>query len=696
MSASRILTLSLPLILVASSLVAGCSGAPSDLGDGAESEAVAASGDSLSSTWYALDTRPAGTAAEVVFDAARSTTQVSYFDVKIHGFYVEAKVSPRGVSYQKVTVPGLATLGQPGAPALPVFRTNLALGTNAANGRVVAVSRTGTKTFAAMNVWPQGQDETDEVVGGTPERFVQDSTTYALRSNFPTTDGYASKASSKLDGIGTITGEGYPIRWNPTTKVLVADAAARFAVYHDGQARSPLTISKLKAESAVKYFSNWTIAKVAFPINTIKFEGNFLFVYPAKYAEEIKPLVQQKKARGYQTTELTTESIGSTCTTIRTAINNWHAARPASTDKYAILVGDVDAIPTCTSPTGIPTDDLYASTNGDDLDEEIYLGRLSVDDEADLTNQVTKILRYENTPAPLFNYGQALLVAHKEGAPGKYVGAHESVRTATYAVAPTFMTQYGSVAGVTNATVSAQVNAGYGLVAYRGHGSSGAWTTWNQTSQSYANADVLALANPATRTPVLWSFACNNSELGVADAFGEAWMEDIDNRAVAFYGATVPSGTTANHELDRQMFKAVYDLGLTTHGKAIEYAEAQMTAIAGSENAWMYLLLGDPEMKIRRRAPFSLAITAPVLTTRCPTSVCPIAIRVLDSLGNPLSGLKISAYKPGLTGDEVNENLYSDALGNVNLPVAPRTAGPMFVSAEGADGSTQTVTVNVQ
>ena len=38
----------------------------------------------------------------------------------------------------------------------------------------------------------------------------------------------------------------------------------------------------------------------------------------------------------------------------------------------------------------------------------------------------------------------------------------------------------------------------------------------------------------------------------------------------AHYGATVDSWTTQNHELDRQMFKAVYDLGLTTHAQAIE------------------------------------------------------------------------------------------------------------------------------
>ena len=44
----------------------------------------------------------------------------------------------------------------------------------------------------------------------------------------------------------------------------------------------------------------------------------------------------------------------------------------------ALLVGDVNEIPLSMAATGSPADDLYASTNGDDPDEEIFLGRLSV------------------------------------------------------------------------------------------------------------------------------------------------------------------------------------------------------------------------------------------------------------------------------------------------------------------------------
>jgi hypothetical protein len=334
--------------------------------------------------------------------------------------------------------------------------------------------------------------------------------------------------------------------------------------------------------------------------------------------------------------------------------------------------------------------------NGDDLNEEVYLGRLSVDSETDLSNQVAKILTYEDSPAPFCCYDRALLVAHKEGAPGKYVGAHESVRTAAYAVPPAFSTLYGNAAGVDDADVSLSINNGLGLVAYRGHGSSSAWTTWNLANDSYNSTDVVGLANLGSQSPVVWSLACTNSDLNVADAIGEVWMEDPNNRAVSFYGATVPSYTSQNHELDRQLFRAVYDSGLTIQSHAIKQAEAQMASLAGSSNAWMYLLLGDPQMKIRRRNPFNLKIDVPVAYKPCYGLGCYLNVSILDEVGNPAPFVKVSAWKAVAGKDEVLSNRYTDRLGKAQIPVSGVTAGSLKVTFEDDAGNIAVRNVVVQ
>lgn len=676
-------------LLLAAGMLAGCVAATD--GTAPSDEGVGASSDAIGGTWMSLDTAAKGAAAEIRFDAQTSTSEVSYFDVVIHGFYVETKQGPNGV-YSKITVPGLATMGRLGAPMLPVFRADVAVPAGASATRMTVAARKGTRKFEAMNVWPQPTPELD--APGLPERFAQDRAIYALTTNWPASDALGGKATSKMDGITGATAEGYPFKWTPSTKTLTVDPYTRYAVYHPGTAGTPRVITQDRAQVAAQKFANWGLAQAGYIPNLTKYEGEFLFIYPAKYATAIAPLVTQKKTRGYTTTQLTTATTGNTCASIRTAINAWYAGRPASADKYLLLVGDVDEIPTCTSPTNVPTDDLYASTNGDDLDEEVYVGRLSVDDATDLTNQVTKILRYEDSPELFFNYGQTLLVAHKEGAPGKYVGAHESVRTATYAVPPVFTTIYGSDAAATNATVSAAINTGRGLVAYRGHGSETEWWSWDQTNQSFVNADVVALTNAPVRSPVLWSFACSNSALGTSDSFAETWMK-TNRDAVSFYGATVPSGTDANHELDRRMFKAVFDLGITTQAKAIQYAEAQMATLVGPANAWMYLLLGDPEMRIRRGRPLNIITKVPTAINRCIGPACGLQLQILTEQGMPLPNVRVSAHKVGVRGDEVLDNRFTGKDGRVTLPIQPGTPGALQIVVTDAEGNTAKTTVSV-
>ena len=287
--------------------------------------------------------------------------------------------------------------------------------------------------------------------------------------------------------------------------------------------------------------------------------------------------------------------------------------------------------------------------------------------------------------------------AHKQDAPGKYVGAHESVRTAVYAKPPAFTTLYGHLPGADDVAVSNEVNNGMGVVAYRGHGSSTATATgWDLLADYYESVDVLALTNSVRRSPVVWSFACTNSALDAEDAGGEIWMEQVDHGSVSYYGATVASSTSQNHELDRRMFKAVYDLGLVTQSHAIEYAEAQMAAVVASGNAWMYLLLGDPDMQIRRDAVLTIVTIIPPEIPICPIPPCDITVQIVDGFGRPIPEALVGLWKPSPGNgansganppDEVFDNRYTDINGMATIPASPSTAGKLYYAVEDGDGN---------
>ena len=677
-------------------------------------------------TWVQLDNAPAGSRSEILLDEVRSNASETFVQLVIHGFWERLRHDPEGKSYTEIRVPGMGSTPEIGAPKTPTMEFSVAIpeGVKAsAQGNAgwlqISVIEEVRHTQLIDSLWPKVIGATDQNTQdpqnvSTPEEFRIDTAVYARDQAWPSDTPVRKVVSSRrLRSIESVEVELSPVRWNPATGQLVVSQQLELRLDHPIEPRLAEPISLDRGKLAKLEFKNWEVVEAFFPIDRLRFRANYLIIYPdATYSDEIEPLADQKRARGYAVTEMTVDEVGTTCTEIRSAIQNWEALVPMWRDAYVLLVGDTDVIPLCTSPTGVPTDDLYASTNGDDLDEEVFLGRLSVNDEADLANQVAKILAYEDNPASFCCYNQAALWAHKEGAPGKYQGAHETVRTNIYAVPPSFSTYYGSQAGVGDSQIANEVDGGVGVLAYRGHGSSlSTATSWNQVSDFFDETDAGTLSNLSPRTPVVWSFACSNSDLDLGgscaggdcgtttsdDSIAEIWMEKVDSAAVSYYGATVPSRTDQNHVLDEWMFLSVYDEGLTKQSHAIRRAEAQMASLVGDSNAWMYLLLGDPDMDVRRRNPMNFEVMRPQNVNICSSLDCLLEFQVLDDVGNPVPDALIGLWKEGPSGGgdgEVFVNGYTDSQGIVRLEASASTVGEIQFSVRIEGGnSTQTTGV---
>jgi hypothetical protein len=621
-------------------------------------------------------------------------------------------------------VPGLPGLNQLGAPDLPEIRDHIGVVTGAQRVDVLQASVLDLRTFTNMNVWPQPYEAEDHE-GWTDERFTKDQQVYGMTVPFPVVQ--VAPGDDMMVVLPPARGamvDIYPFRSIPASRTLQVAARMRVGLGHTGTPTTGREITKYRAALLDETFLNWAEIAPYLPINIIKYDGDFLFVYESKYADEIEPLVDQKKARGFLVREEVIPTTGNTCTSIRDLIEAWYAATPPERDHYAILVGDAAVIPTCTSPTGSPTDDMYGDADNDGMDdlwEEVFLGRLSVDSEADLANQVDKILDYEdNMPMCTTWLDDVLLIAHEEDAPFKYQGCQEEVRTFAYSqVVPNFSTIYGSVAGNDNADITASINTGKNVVCYRGHGTNAEWWQWNGV-ESFDNGDIAGLAN-GSKTPIVWSIACDNGVLSASDGFGETFMEQVGKGAVAHYGATVPSATTANHELDKRLFRAVYDLGFTTHAEAIWCAEHWTDVFHGPGNPWMYLLLGDPEMRIRR-ANTGCFISDPWIVEKPPyipvgceiVDCCPgcpgppIDIRVLDPLsGAPVPGVKVAFIKtaggsaaPGSghelhSVDEAQDNRYTESDGWAHIPAPKMTPGWVVFTVTDDEGNSYTDSIEV-
>jgi len=296
---------------------------------------------------------------------------------------------------------------------------------------------------------------------------------------------------------------------------------------------------------------------------------------------------------------------------------------------YVLLIGDTGVIPTGRStmvtsgPDGNDGDsDHVYEVLGNDRFPSLYVGRLSINSAAELDNQLEKTLSYERSPVsgdwPL----QATLAANSQNNddttgvsasfPSKYAAAVNSIATyGGYTAAPVFQRLHAggpnaAAIRATNQDVIDAVNAGRGHLLYRGHGSGSAWVSgWDAMNSSWTMAHVGQLAN--TAYPIVYSIACQNNRIRNDDSIGETWMNQVGGGSVAHWGASVNSFTGENHERAKGIFRAFYESGFTRLAPALAEAERISFTVTGGGGSWdnntfCYLLLGDPELTVRKKA----------------------------------------------------------------------------------------------
>lgn len=659
--------------------------------------------------WVSLDTQPAGTPARIVVDAELSNPSQTYFDVFLSGFYVTTRLGPDGRTYQDLSVPGLPSFAVPGEPRVPIVRADLGIVTDAAGATLAGMTVLDRRDFSGYLVWPSPVPA--QIHDGTPAQFVRDEATYGSTADFPTNDGVGGGTRQTLGGIPASLCTAYPVHWNPASGMLSVAAHARVRFTHAGGLIPPMNLTMEHANAASVALLNWGDVSSEYGVNYNQFQGSYLFVCPSAWMPTLAPLVQQKKTRGFSVTVVNVPTSGETCTQLRQVIQTWYAGTRPGDDHYCLLVGSTGSTPYCFDQNNQLSDKVLSSVNGDG-EPEIFLGRLYVASNAELQNQVKKILDYEDGPQ-VNNDGNVLLVAHhQQDQDFDFVGYQQTVRTASYAqVTPNFATCYGTNPALGNGDITNQILGGVGLVSYMGHGDTDRWLHWSFADASFTHSDAAALANGAL-TPVLWSIACQTGDPRQSLSLASGFMKDTQGGAVAFYGAVDQTYGSVVQVLNDSLFQAIYGRGITRHGQAIalaEHATIVADSLFGFDAIYKYLLYGDPEMEIKRHnpggiwAPIDLLVPINVITPCpgvdcCPSCPPPIVdIQAHTASGAPVPGVKIGLWKPTMAGtDQVLENRYSGPDGWVHIPAPHLTAGTLYVGFDDGDGRAGMDSINVQ
>jgi hypothetical protein len=647
--------------------------------------------------WWALDpTMPPGTPPTITL-MTTSNLQQTVLQVTIHGFYYE-NVVMMGQTFRRLRLDKArdeALYRVVGRPELPAMHHLLGalVGGQVGPPEVQVIEEV---SIPGALIYPYQPPIIDTEPPTTP--MVWDQAFYQQTSTpYPPVRAAARGYQGRMSGLDLVAAETYPFRVVPVNQVLMVMRRFQVTIPHPGTGTpASHAITRRQARQHELLLANQPVVGAFWEPRLDLYAGDYLFITGPSFLEEIEPLAEQKRRRGYDVTVATTDETGSSCDEIKSYIANWWASGNPDRDHYVLLVGDTGAIPVCSSEDTTASDLVYACIDGlgadglPDVYPEVRLGRFTCDTEAECTDMVTKTLTYEaGYPGTGSWLGDVLLTCHQTTAdirPGanlnQYRDAQEAVRLYPYADPPAFTTLYGQ-SGPTNAQVRAAINDGLGLLCYRGHGGSTKWGGfggWSTTGEEFTTVDVTALANDV-RTPVVFSIAClNNNISGASDALGEVWLETT-RRAVAHFGATGGSERDANDLLDLELFETIYEDDATILGEAI--IGAQLATILshpdyGESNAWIYLLLGDPELEVWREPPPPLLLSGH--QAQVPTGPSMFIVQVHRGLGlrtEPVPFAIVALYKDG----EVIANRYTDANGQAAIPIDPTSPGTLHVTA---------------
>lgn len=566
-----------------------------------------------------------------------SNEKETIIQIELKGFMKET-VKVENEEYQKLKLPGYATTASIGMPELPII-TEL-IGIPDTKQATITITNIETTNFKDFNIYPY-QTPVDE--GFQPKAFDKNMSYYKSNENFPKEQVKVSKPMiwRNIRNVNMIV---TPFMYNPATKTLTVNTKLTISVKYSDEDEKIIYFNKTKITSKQKsMYKNLIINYDYLNVedNTKKRSGgdeyNMLIITPEKYQNEISSFMMWKNRKGLKTKLVTLSETGSTPTEIKDYITDEFNDNDI---EYVLLVGSHAEIPTFEwgvwpiyASSHMWSDYWYGcvSPGGDtDYEAEVEVGRFSVGNSTELKNIVTKTINYESNPPVSDWVERSLLIAHRQGAPGKYQQCKEEVENGTDTDAggtystmfPTFDLAYGAHSAdggndATNSTITNAINAGRGVINYRGHGFMEGWDAgWSYEGDAFDYNETVGLTN-STMQPIVFSIACWTGNIthtdnggGTCTASHSEVFTNISNGAVAYLGATLGSPTTQNHTFDKQLYNYAFDVGTQNLGNVITEAKIRTMTLHpdatssgyphnnATRIAKIYLLCGDPSLEI--------------------------------------------------------------------------------------------------
>ncbi|MDP6602518.1 MAG: C25 family cysteine peptidase [Phycisphaerales bacterium] len=646
----------------------------------------------LAAEWIAFDNEPPGTMPTVTYVAEASTPGRTVLDVELHGLWHDTvvDVGGQGGLFDRIRIPGGSLgrgIGRPEVPGLPILLALTGGGLGADIGEVKVMGSTILQGLQLAPAQPYVQDS--EKTGGPNDPlipFIVDQEFYAQHDElWPPGLGEVFEPRVVRGDFRIQPTSIRVAQYNPGMGELVVNHSVRVVFEQPDDPIGPTTLSRRLTAAVMEQVPNamQMFELVLLLMNEDGMNGNYLVITPEGYVDNLWPLITQKIQRGYRVTIMTVEDIGTNPTDIKTEIEDWWNGLATDVDAYCLLVGDDPDLPM--HPDVIwssvrPSDYWYACIE-DDVWASFGIGRLSVDSDDEVDEQIEKILAYEESPPAYADwYNNVHMTVHWNTSHG-FTGSADAVEALTYPEGPLdFTRRTGTDPSDTEQDVMDDIDEGQHFLLYFGHGNDRCWASWTAASTGLCRDEIELLEN-GSKTPIVYSAGCQNSSIHQEDdCNSEYWMNSTE-RAVAHIGATRNYWRPPAGMLGKWLLWFSYQSFSIDISTAILYGQCYTLMESGHDvdayrNLYETQLLGDPEMRVWTENP------NPYTIIDFPTSLPIHATTLHVVIGNMFRG---GGGPPPIVAVSMNGeslgNAFANAAGEVDIPLSLTGPGTLTIRA---------------
>ncbi len=433
-----------------------------------------------------------------------------------------------------------------------------------------------------------------------------------------------------------------PVQYNPVTNELrIYDELEIEIIFENADVAATLALKQAKASP---YFRSMYQTVVNYkpldPTDELitNAPATYVIVSDPMFQAALQPFIQWKTKKGFKVIEGYTNNpaVGTTTTSIKSYLQGLYNSPPAgfSAPSFVLLVGDVAQIPAWAGTAGSHVTDLrYCEYTGDNL-PEVYYGRFSATNLAQLQPQIDKTLEYEQylMPDPTF-LNEAVMAAGADSGHETWSNGQINYGTETYfnaahnIVSHTYLQPEPSGANY-SANIHTNVSNGVAYANYTAHCSSSGWA-----DPSFTISDIPALTN-AHKYLLMVGNCCLSAKFDVT-SFAEEMLRAENKGAVGYIGGSnstywdedywwgVGYKTVALHPTYDANHIGGYDGAFHDHGEPTSdwfVTQGQMVvcgnyAVEESSSSlktyyWeIYHLMGDPSLMIYYSVPQALTAT---------------------------------------------------------------------------------------